>query len=371
MRNKHRFHLAVFALFLGFSLMHSPLIGAQSAAHVVQKGDTLWDLCEFYYGDPNLWPKLWQMNPFITNPHLLKPGDVITLLEDVPIRRPVEQEIAAAEPEKREPTRPKGISVSGLTNLNAVGYLSDIEAEPWGDIFASENNRMLLAPGDTIFVRLTKQTEKIRPGDEFSIYRNSPLIKHPITGEKMGYVLSVRGRLLIEEAVGLTREEGETVPKKNIYKARLHNITRSVNIGDLIIPYEPVSPCIRPRSVARSHLGHIVAAQDGTSIIGMGTVVYIDQGLNQGVRRGDMFEVVRTHIVPDPDDQGFRLTKKAKLILPDVHIGVIIVLESRQKTATAVVISSKEEIFIGNHIKGFSWVEPPEILNKIASCPLE
>lgn len=371
MRNKHRFHLAVFALFFGFSLMHSPLISAQSVTHVVQKGDTLWDLCELYYGDPNLWPKLWEMNPFITNPHLLKPGDVITLLEDVPIRKSVEEEIAAVEPEKREPTKPKGINVSGLTNMNAIGYLSDIVAEPWGDIFASENNRMLLAPGDTLFVRLTIQNEKIRPGDEFTICRTSPLIKHPITGEEMGYVLSVRGRLLIEEAVGLTREEGVTVPKKNIYKARLLYITRNVTVGDLIMPYEPISPCVYPRSVTRSHLGHIVAAQDATSIIGTGTVVYIDQGLNQGVRRGDMFEVVRTHIVPDPDDQGFRLTKKAKLILPDIHIGVIIVLESRQKTATAVVISSKEEISIGNYIKGLSWVEPPEVLNKIASCPLE
>ena len=137
------------------------------------------------------------------------------------------------------------------------------------------------------------------------------------------------------------------------------------------MPYEPISPCVHPRSVARSKLGHIVAAQDATSIIGMGTVVYIDQGLNQGTRRGDMFEVVRTHIVPDPDDQGFRLTRKDKLILPDIHIGVIIVLESRQKTSTAVVISSKEEISIGNYIKGLSWVEPPEVLSKIASCALE
>jgi nucleoid-associated protein YgaU len=54
---------------------------AQPSTHKVEKGDTLWSICEKYYGDPTLWPKLWEMNPFVTNPHLLKPGDVITLLE--------------------------------------------------------------------------------------------------------------------------------------------------------------------------------------------------------------------------------------------------------------------------------------------------
>src|SRR5512139_1014037 len=56
-------------------------IGAQPSTHKVQKGDTLWSICEKYYGDATLWPKLWEMNPFVTNPHLLKPGDVITLIE--------------------------------------------------------------------------------------------------------------------------------------------------------------------------------------------------------------------------------------------------------------------------------------------------
>ncbi|MFH1490667.1 MAG: LysM domain-containing protein, partial [Pseudomonadota bacterium] len=55
-------------------------IKAQQLTHKVEKGDTLWSICEKYYGDADLWPKLWQMNPFITNPHFLNPGDVITLI---------------------------------------------------------------------------------------------------------------------------------------------------------------------------------------------------------------------------------------------------------------------------------------------------
>ena len=91
-------------------LLH-PLSGAdEPLTHTVQEGDTLWDICETYYGDSDLWPKLWEMNPFVTNPHLLEAGDVITLLKGVPIR-------TAKAPVKTEaPTEPfpvmEGLDVS-------------------------------------------------------------------------------------------------------------------------------------------------------------------------------------------------------------------------------------------------------------------
>jgi len=37
--------------------------------HVVQKGDSLWTICEFYFRDPWRWPKVWALNPEVTNPH--------------------------------------------------------------------------------------------------------------------------------------------------------------------------------------------------------------------------------------------------------------------------------------------------------------
>ena len=48
--------------------------------HVVVKGDTLWDISEAFLSDPWLWPQAWQANPEIRNPHLIYPGDVITLI---------------------------------------------------------------------------------------------------------------------------------------------------------------------------------------------------------------------------------------------------------------------------------------------------
>ena len=47
--------------------------------HIIEKGDTLWDLAASYLGDPYLWPQIWERNPYIRDSHWIYPGDPVAI----------------------------------------------------------------------------------------------------------------------------------------------------------------------------------------------------------------------------------------------------------------------------------------------------
>lgn len=57
------------------------LLGSrESESYTIQSGDTLWSVSKTFFNDGNYWPKIWQLNSAITNPHLIQPGNTIRFL---------------------------------------------------------------------------------------------------------------------------------------------------------------------------------------------------------------------------------------------------------------------------------------------------
>jgi len=387
-------------LILGVFLADTSLIMAQKQTHIVQKGDTLWDICETYYGDSELWPKLWEMNQFVTNPHLLEPGDVITLLDGVPIREGARREGDIREddsrkgdiskdvmPKKRvtsEFARPRakiggplpestGIDISSFVNLKNLGFLSRKKVEPWGQIVASDGHRKILSPEDKLFVVFDRK-RKIQPGDEFTIAQSSPVHKHPITGGKVGYIISFNGRLVIEEQAGLGVGFVSTYKKKNTYVAKMLDMYRPVILGDMLIPYESHSSCIRPVPVNGKFLENIVAARDDMTVLGELSIVYIDRGFDQGIRRGNLFEIVKANVFPKATRKSqavAELFNEGTIVFPDTRIGTMLILDARPDTSTAIVLSASDIFSLGTTIKGgFTPLERTMSLSSLPTCPM-
>ena len=319
------------------SVAANSMATARPLSHTVVQGDTLWDLCREYYGDEELWPKLWEMNPFITNPHILRPGDVLTLLKDVPFRedRPGKTLPGSSAQSVETDLKPeRGIDVSGLTNVESMGFYTRTQVVPWGEIVADETDRVTVSKGDQVYVRL-RTDRPIAPGALLTIYRDVAVADPKRTYRKTGYVVSFLGRLKLEEQV-----QGEREVQRGwaLYRASIVKNFRPIQSGDLVLPFEPVSFCVRPTHpdwtrlrLEEEAIVPIAATKDFLDVLGQFSVVYLPKGHRQGIRRGNLFELVR------------RNEAEPRISLPYVNLGQVLIVESRSDSSTGVVLTAKEE----------------------------
>jgi len=231
-------------LMLSFCFIFSPFAQERKEAegvYTIKPGDTLWDISSKFLRDPFLWPKLWQRNPYITNPHWIYPGQPIRLspFEEVkkeePQKAAVERKPAEAVKKEEPPPiekKPEGVAAVKPTEVKpfvfpevrSAGFVSDIEYKGIGIIVENRESKVLMAEGDVIYMAF-KTAEPILIGNKYTICRPSEIVRHHVTGKKIGRKYNITGNIQIIDQHG------------KFYTGKIIEAFDTVLVGDLIWPY--------------------------------------------------------------------------------------------------------------------------------------
>lgn len=295
--------------------------------YIVVKGDTLWDIAGRFLQSPWQWPKIWKRNPYIRNPHLIYPGDVIVLTYDAsgrPWLSLANQQTTRLSPQIRSepseeaiPTIPINAIRQFLTNAQ-VATKNEIDNAPYIVSFAEEH--LIGGAGNTIYVR------SIDAGttDRYTVFRPGDVLKDPETNEILGH-----------EALFVA--DTELVRTGDPATLRLLRTGMQAIVGDRLLPVrdERIPLNYYPRAPEQAIKGHIIGVLGGVTQIGQYSVVVIDRGRREGLEPGHVLEIYQAGPVIR-DVVSRYSTKKVKL--PNEKAGVLMVFRPFERVSYALVM---------------------------------
>lgn len=314
--------------------------------HVVETGDTLWDLSSRYLGSPWYWPRVWSFNPQIENPHWIYPGDEVRFGPAGEARPPAAVAASAAPSQDEiDPYEEEEVSLAGeigyrgtgTARIPSVGFLSADEVGRAGRIVKAWEEKDLLYQGDRIYVELEKATAT--PGAGAVLFRVEREVRHPESGARLGFVVRILGN------AKWIRDGGKE-------KLATATITRSVSEiarGDLVGPagFQNYLEIDRVANAASVRATIAATMDDEVRELAQGHLVFLDKGSSHGIRAGNTMTVVRA--TDGLDDDGF--TPRHDDSLPSERIGEILVVDARSNTAVGLVMSSIRELRMGDRVE--------------------
>ncbi len=313
--------------------------------YTVKKGDTLWDISSMFLQDPWYWPEIWQKNPQVKNPHLIYPGDVLTLvyIDGVPqilvnqasasfqsgstVRLPVKKlspSIRRDEITSSIPTIPSD-AIRQFTTRPRIVTKQELEAAPY--ILGSDDEHLILGQGNRVYIRGELDKERVR----FTVFRPGTELIDPVTDETLGYEAIYAGEVHIKKyddpAIGV-----------------LTFTEREVLIGDRLLPMDKSSLATLyfPKLPDRNMSGQVISLFDALFGIAKYQIAVINLGIRDGIEVGHLLaSYTRGKTIAD----NFDLHDKGDDVkLPDERSGLLMIFRAFDNVSYGLVMESTNVI---------------------------
>lgn len=339
--------------------------GAQ--VYSIESGDTLWDLAARFYGNPYLWPQIWEQNRYVLDAHWIYPSDPLVVgFEVTPIEEIQAAATAGAGERAQADSSGAGLRLARATSapqalgteddIQCSGYIGDFDESFPRKIIGSEyaslsptlvpaqqsGNLADLAEIDTVKIDLAigdvvymdgGRRANLLPGDLFTVVIPRETVKHPSTKKAMGRFYNYVGRVRV-----LSVQEETAI-------AEIVHGCMPVRVGAALTPYVPEPVPLARRTLAvgvndpvsaevLQGAPVIVRSERNLVTIGRDHLVYLDLGENAGVTPGDLYSI-------------YRMNPKGH---PPVVIGELGILSVREKSSVAKVLESRYAVYVGDRI---------------------
>lgn len=303
----------------------------------VVEGDTLWDISALYLRDPWMWPEIWYANKQIANPHLIYPGDLITLVYVDGIPRlmlnrsrdkKLSPQIRIEDRKQAIPALPLDI-IDNFLSKNRVTTKAALNAAPY--VLGGYERRLLMGMGDDFYAR----GDFADHSRTYGIYRRGDPYIDPLTREVLGIRAEDVGTAKIKAikdgiaTLGATRSEGE------------------IRIEDRLLIREDRSlpPIFHPRAPEQSIDGILINVEGGVRNAGALDVVAINRGHRDGLQAGDTLAIYKAgEWVKD------RVAKQ-QVHLPDERIGLMMVFYTYEKLSFGLVMQADRQLDVGDLVR--------------------
>jgi hypothetical protein len=390
--------LGVLALSLSVQAQDVELREDHPREYVVQEGDTLWGIASRFLTRPWQWPAIWQANPQIDDPHLIFPGDRISLefvggeprlTVNERARDRVDDSILRLGPEvRREPidaaitTIPADAVEPFLRRPRVVGP-DELETLPY--VLANQERMTFASTGDRSYVRglegvrvgqevvvarMTYQfVDRSAPDGERNLRRNQmrrgqgqvPSSERPMPGiwrvtlgqlERFKY--PIIGYELWESARARVVKLGDPAI------IELLDGRREVAAGDYVLPVDDhiYDPVFQPRAMEETpENARVLTISEAYYGVGHYQIVSISVGAADGVRAGHTFsafrpgERVRDDLrYPLMSRAAWKNSDKRFVDLPDEYAGQVMVFRPFENISYAIVMDGTNAIRAGDRL---------------------